>query len=248
MKIISWNVNGIRAACTHGFWDFFRSFEADIICLQEVKAMESEIPHDLFTPNDHHLFVNSSQTPGRSGVAVYTKTVPEKIETKIGFERFDSEGRLLKLTFPQFTLINLYLPHGGRLKENLDYKLAVYDYLLNNLGQNTILVGDFNIAHEEIDLSRPKENINNIMFTPEERAKIDQLISLGFVDTFRMFNQEGGNYTWYSYMLDAREKGLGWRLDYAFVSQNLAPKVRRAFILPEPRCSDHVPIGLEISV
>lgn len=160
------------------------------------------------------------------------------------------EGRFLKLTFPRFTLINFYLPHGGRKKENLDYKLKVYDFLLNYLSklvnEKVILSGDFNIAHEDIDLARPKQNQNNIMFTPEERKKIDNLIQLGYVDTFRIFNQEGGNYTWWSYMAGARERNLGWRIDYLFVSPGLKQDLKSAFILQEIAGSDHCPIGLTV--
>lgn len=249
MRIISWNINGIRAACGHGFWQAFSGFDADIICLQEVKAEASEIPQDLFSPGaGYHLVVNPSQTPGRSGVAVFSKIAPSVVENHLNLPRFDDEGRILKLVYPGFTLFNFYLPHGGRDKKDLDYKLAVYDHLLKyleNSRENAILVGDFNIAHKEVDLARPKDNLNNIMFTPQERKRLDKLVSLGFVDTFRRFTPEGGYYTWLSYIQESREKGLGWRLDYAFVSKDLAPKVKSSSILPDPGCSDHVPIALD---
>lgn len=251
MKIVSWNVNGIRAACGHGFWDAFDRFGADIVCLQEIKANADEIPQDLFSPAaNYHLSVNSSQTPGRAGVAVFSRTAPLSVENILNLDRFDTEGRILKLTYPQFCLYNFYLPHGGRDKKDLVYKLEVYDHLLEHLenSQNTILVGDFNIAHEEIDLARPKDNLNNIMFTPQERERLDQLVGLGFVDTFRQFTPDGGHYTWLSYIQDNRDQGLGWRLDYAFVSKDLAAKVKSSTILDDPGCSDHVPIQIEFSL
>jgi exodeoxyribonuclease III len=247
-RIISWNVNGIRACCDHGFWDSFSKFNADIVCLQEIKAFAHQIPQDLFSPQGYYLFANSSATPGRSGVAIYSKTAPLAVEKTVGLERFDAEGRYLKLVFPEFTLVNFYLPHGGRFKENLAYKLEVYGHLFKKLPANSILLGDFNIAHKEIDLARPKQNKNNIMFTPEERKQIDRLIASGFVDSFRLFNNEPGNYTWLSYLKNAREKGLGWRIDYAFVAKSLLPKTQGAFILPEVTGSDHCPIGLEMTI
>ena len=168
----------------------------------------------------------------------------------MGLERFDQEGRILKLKYPDFTLINLYTPHGGRQKENLDYKLKVYNRLLKYLqkfkDRNIILIGDFNIAHQEVDLARPKQNQNNIMFTQEERKRINQIIDLGFLDTFREFHKEGGHYTWWPYFVNARKRNLGWRIDYIFVSKKLVPKLRDAFILSEVMGSDHCPIGIEI--
>jgi exodeoxyribonuclease-3 len=153
---------------------------------------------------------------------------------------------------PQFSLINFYAPHGGRKKENLDYKLKVYkkflEYLEKRKNENLILAGDFNIAHKEIDLARPKENKNNTMFTLKEREQIDRIIKLGFVDTFRYFHKEGGNYTWWPYSFNARERNLGWRIDYIFISKSLTPKLKNAFILKEIKTSDHSPIGIEISI
>lgn len=245
MKIISWNVNGIRAACGHGFWEAFKNFDADIICLQEVKAFEHEIPRDLFSPsNGYELITNSSQTPGRAGVAVFTKIKPDSVETKIGLEPFDCEGRYLKLKISNFKLVNLYLPHGGRAKEHLPYKLEVYDYLAGKLDAD-IIVGDFNIAHDERDLARPKENKNNIMFTAEERERLDKLTA-GFKDTFRIFVKDGGHYSWWPYYREARARNLGWRLDYIFAAGSLAPRVKNAFILPEVACSDHSPVGADL--
>jgi len=248
MKILSWNVNGIRAVYKKGFLEWFNKTVADIICLQEIKAQKEQIPDDLINPKGYYPYFNSASKKGYSGVAVYSKTKPEKAEYKLGMKRFDQEGRILKLKYPKFTLINIYLPHGGRGKENLDYKLESYKYLLNylkrNKSKNIILIGDFNIAHQEIDLARPKHNQNNIMFTLEERKQIDKIIKIGFTDTFRKFNQKTGNYTWWPYYRNCRERNIGWRIDYVFASKNL--KLKNAFILKNVSGSDHCPIGVEL--
>ena len=250
MTVISWNVNGIRAIYKKGFLSWLTKTKADIVCLQEIKAQPEQLPADLVRPDNYHLYFNSAIKKGYAGVAIYTKEKPLKIEQEIGMKRFDQEGRMLKLEYPDFILINLYLPHGGRGKENLDYKLAVYHHLLDYLekikNKKLILAGDFNIAHQEIDLARPKQNRNNIMFTLDERKQIDKLIGLGFVDTFRKFHCQGGHYTWWPYFVNARERNLGWRIDYIFVSKLLALKLKRAFILSKVTGSDHCPVGAEI--
>jgi exodeoxyribonuclease-3 len=253
MKIISWNVNGLRSVVRKGFLEWVKKENPDILCLQEIKIEESEIPFDLLYLNSYNSFINSSRKKGHSGVAVYSKEKPLKINRILGLKRFDEEGRMLKITYPGLTLINVYIPHGGRDKHDYGYKLEVYRKLIDKMKDlktgNVILVGDFNVAHEEIDLARPEGNKNNIMFTPAERFQIDRLMHLGFVDSFRVFNKEAGNYSWLTYYKDAREKGLGWRLDYAFVSESLAPKLKEAFILKEITLgSDHCPIGVEIGI
>lgn len=223
----------------------------DILCLQEIKAQKDQLPDDLINLKNYHFYLNQAQKKGYSGVAVYTKEKPKKVEYTLGLKRFDNEGRILKLYFPKFTLINLYLPHGGREKENLDYKLKVYqrlfDYIKRIKDKNIILIGDFNIAHQEIDLARPKDNQNNIMFTPAEREQLDQLINLGFTDTFRKFNQKGGHYTWWPYFNNARQRNLGWRIDYAFASTRLITKLKSAFILNRTPGSDHCPVGVNVA-
>ncbi len=250
MKIVSWNVNGIRAVYKKDFLKWLRATNADIVCLQEIKAQKEQIPTDLLKQKDYYFYFNQAVKKGYAGVAVYTKQKPLKVECKLGLKRFDQEGRILKLEYSDFTLINLYFPHGGRQKENLNYKLEVYKYFLNYLkrikDKNIILIGDFNIAHQEIDLSRPKQNQNNIMFTSEERKQIDKIINSGFIDGFRKFNKEGKNYTWWPYFVNARERNLGWRIDYIFVSKKLVPKLKNAFILNKVMGSDHCPIGIEI--
>jgi len=250
MKIISWNVNGIRSVHRKGFLDWFKKTKADIVCLQEIKAQKEQIPDDLINFKNYHFYSNQADKKGYSGVAVLTKQKPIKVDYKLNLKRFDQEGRILKLTYSNFILINLYLPHGGRGKENLGYKLEAYQYLLKYLKKNKdkkiILTGDFNIAHQEIDLARPGNNKNNIMFTPEERKQIDSLISLGFTDTFRKFNQKTGNYTWWPYSFDARQRNVGWRIDYIFTSKKLTNKLRKSFIFAKDKGSDHCPIGVDM--
>ena len=250
MKIVSWNVNGLRAVVKKGFLEWIRKENPEILCLQEIKIQESEIPFDLIYLDSYNGYFNSSSKRGYSGVAVYSKKKGVLISNKIGNSRFDTEGRFIHLEFPDFNLLNIYVPHGSRDKHNLDYKLVVYHQLLNYLksleSKKIILLGDFNVAHEEIDLARPNENRDNIMFTPSERFQIDRVIHLGFVDTYRRFNKDSGHYTWWSYMRNARERNLGWRIDYTFVSEILSFKVKEAFILKDGSLgSDHSPIGIE---
>lgn len=251
MKIVSWNVNGLRSVYRKGFLDWLAKSEAGVVCLREVKAREDQLPFDLTTLTGYHTYFNSAEKKGYSGVGVYSRTEPLSVKRDLGLERFDSEGRLLQLEYKDFILLNLYIPHGGRDKENLDYKLSVYEALFNHLNdfkeKNVVLTGDFNIAHKEIDLAHPQRNQDNIMFTKEERKKIDNLISLGFVDSFRRFNQEGGNYTWWRYGNKTRERNLGWRIDYIFASKSLAPKLQSATIYPKVLPSDHCPVEVEIS-
>ena len=247
MKVISLNTNGIRASLKRGFSKWARRSNADIICLQEVKAQTEHLPH---IPN-YHLYLNSATKKGYSGVAVYTKQKPVKVSYTLGFKRFDQEGRMLTLKYKNFTIINVYLPHGGRQKKNIIYKLKAYKYLFAYLrtSKNTkvILMGDFNVAHKEIDLARPQNNRNNIMFTPAERKRVDMLLNLGFTDTFRKLHKDSGHYTWWPYAFEARERNIGWRIDYGFISNNIETKLRRAFILDKTTLSDHCPIGLEIA-
>lgn len=250
MKIISWNVNGIRAAQRYGFLDWFNQEAADIVCLQELKAQKDKMPEELIKLKGYNSYFNFAQRKGYSGVAVYLNKKAKIKSKKLGIERFDEEGRIIKLEIKNLKLINLYLPHGNRDKRDLGYKLEVYSRLVNQLkkikDQNVVLIGDFNIAHKEIDLARPKENQNNIMFTPEERGQVGRIIDLGFIDTLREFNKKGGNYTWWPYFANARERNLGWRIDYIFVSKSLKNRLKKAFILSSVRGSDHCPIGIEL--
>lgn len=250
MKILSWNVNGIRAAYRKGFLDWFKQFNGDIVCIQEVRADKDQIPNKLLNLEGYNSYFSPAVRKGYSGTAVFSKKEPLKIEKNTGFKRFDDEGRMIELKFKDFTLMNFYMPNGGRQKQNMDYKLKFYDFLLNYLKNNNeklILTGDFNIAHKPIDLARPEDNKNNTGFTPEEREKISKLIDLGFVDTFRALNKDKEAYTFWTYMNKAREKDIGWRIDYFFVSKDLFPKVKDSFILKDVMGSDHCPIGIDIN-
>ncbi|HBI25355.1 MAG: Exodeoxyribonuclease III Xth [Candidatus Wolfebacteria bacterium GW2011_GWC2_39_22] len=250
MKIYSWNVNGLRSVYKKGFLEWFKQEKADIVCLQEIKLQEEQIPEELRVIKGYTAYYNTGTRKGYAGVAVYTKQIPRKVSTTLGMERFDCEGRFLRLDYDDFIVIALYIPQGARDKRNLTYKLEVYDTLLVYLkklkGKNVIVIGDLNIAHTELDLARPKQNTKNIMFTPEEREKLDALEKLGFVDTFRTENKEGGNYSWWPYFANARERNLGWRIDYVFVSKMFATRVKKAFILPSVRGSDHCPVGIMV--
>lgn len=249
MKVLSWNVNGLRSAYNKGFSDWLEMSNADVICIQEIKAQEDQLHRGLFTDHSYELHLNCAEKKGYSGVAIYSKQRPLKIDNALGFTRFDKEGRILMLEYQDFILICLYMPHGGRTKENLPYKLDAYKYVLDYAEKlkdsNVILAGDFNIAHQDIDLARPKQNRYNVMFTREERDQIDSLLRLGFTDSFRRFHGEGNYYTWWPYMAKARERNLGWRIDYIFTSNSLTPLLKDAFILNEVTGSDHCPIGLE---
>lgn len=245
----------MRAVLKKGFLKWLAGTRADIICLQEIKADVGELPPDALRPEGYISFFSpSSLKKGHSGVACYVCKEPKRADYNLGFKKFGKEGRIIRLEYPKFVLFNLYLPHGGRSKENLGYKLEVYNHLLDYLGplaqktKNIILTGDFNVAHQEIDLARPKQNQNNVMFTPQERAQLDKLIALGFVDSFRYFVSTGGHYTWWPYFADARARNLGWRIDYAFVSKSLTSKLKDAFILRDITGSDHCPIGIEVEI
>lgn len=251
MKIISWNVNGLRAVYKKDFLEWFKNENADIVCLQEIKLQEGQIPKSLINPEGYFSYFSYAYKKGYSGVAVYAREKPLAVENKIGFEKFDSEGRVLKLEFKDFILLNLYMPNGGERKENLAYKLEAYDRLFKYLEtikeKPLVLAGDFNIAHKEIDLAEPEKNQDSIMFTSEERRRIDRLIKSGFIDTFRKFHKdESGQYTWWSYFSLSRDRNLGWRIDYVFTSKEMAGKLKDAFILSQVMGSDHCPVEVEI--
>lgn len=250
MKIIAWNVNGLRSVHRQGFLEWFKNEDADIVCLQEIKIQEDQIPEEVRGIEGYMAYYNTGMRKGYAGVAVFTKQKPKKVTTVLGIERFDREGRFLRLDYDDYTVINLYIPQGGRDKRDLGYKIEVYELLLQYVkrirNKSVFVVGDLNIAHAELDLARPKQNMKNVMFTPEERDQLDRLEQLGFVDTFRVYNKEGGNYSWWPYFANARERNLGWRIDYIFVSQAIVRQVRKAFILPMIKGSDHCPVGVEL--
>jgi exodeoxyribonuclease-3 len=252
MKILSWNVNGIRAADKKGLFVLIEKESPDILCLQETKAMPDQVPPYLRNFPNYHIYWKSAEKKGYSGVATYTKVKPTDVKTGFGIEKFDSEGRILIIEFPSFALFNIYFPNGKQSQERLDYKLKFYDTFLayaDNLkakGKNIVACGDFNTAHEEIDLSRPKENEKISGFLPVERAWIDTFIDHGYVDTFRHFNKEPNQYSWWDMKTNARERNVGWRIDYFFVNKEFMSKVKSAFIMQQVKGSDHCPVGIEI--
>lgn len=252
MKLLSWNINGIRAADRKGLFDWFKKESPDILCLQEIKAMPDQIsPHLKNTPG-YHIFFNSAERKGYSGVATYSKEKPISVKTGFGIEKFDCEGRTLITEFPSFTLFNIYFPNGKKNQERLDYKLDFYDTFLtyaNNLkaeGKNIIVCGDLNTAHKEIDLTHPKQNEKISGFLPIERAWIDTFLDHGYVDTFRHFNKEPEQYSWWSNRTGARGRNVGWRLDYFFINKDFIKNIKKAFILQDVMGSDHCPVGIEL--
>ena len=253
MHLISWNVNGIRAAHKKGFLEWLNSKQPDILCIQETKAHVEQLPKDLQEIPGYHISYCSAERKGYSGVALFSKTEPISIKHGFGIQQFDSEGRTLIAEFEDFTLFNIYFPNGKASAERLKYKMSFYDAFLEcadalkSQGKNIIVCGDVNTAHKEIDLARPKANEKYSGFLPEERAWIDKLLSHGYLDTLRMFNQEPGQYSWWDYKTRARERNIGWRIDYFFVSDNFKNRVTSAFILSDVMGSDHCPIGLEIN-
>ena len=253
-RIISWNVNGIRAVHKKGFLDWFNEERPDILCIQETKAHKEQLPHELQEMDGYYNYFASAEKKGYSGVALYTRKEPVSIKCGFGIDKFDSEGRTLIADFGNFVLFNIYFPNGKASDERLAYKMEFYDAFLeyaNTLkskGKKIIVCGDVNTAHREIDLARPKENETVSGFLPEERAWIDKLLDNGYVDTLRMFNQEPENYTWWSMRTKARERNVGWRIDYFFASENVKENIKDAFILPDVMGSDHCPIGIDVEL
>jgi exodeoxyribonuclease III len=254
MKIVSWNVNGIRAVYKKGAWDYFKRVNADIFVIQETKAEAEQLPDDLRNPDGYFSYFDHSKgRKGYSGVAIFSKIKPNKIIDALGSPDHDKEGRFLAAFYENFVLINTYFPNGGGGPERLKYKLEFYDEFfkfiekLKKEGKNVIFTGDINTAHTEIDLARPKENEKNTGFLPIERSWIDQLIENGWVDTFRNFHKdETGHYTYWDMKTFARERNVGWRIDYFFVNKEFLPNIKKSEIDPEVLGSDHCPIILEI--
>lgn len=251
-RIISWNVNGIRAVHKKGMLLPLLDRNTDILCIQETKAAEDQLVKELKNIEGYYNYFSSAEKKGYSGVCIYTKDKPDKIETGFGIKEFDSEGRILIAYYTNFILFNIYFPNGKASKERLKYKMDFYDAFLDfadklKMKKKKIIVcGDVNTAHTEIDLARPKENEDTSGFLPEERAWIDKLVSHGYVDTFRMFTKDSGHYSWWDYKTGARERNIGWRIDYFFISDNIKDKVKSAFIMKDVMGSDHCPVGIEI--
>lgn len=249
MKLVSWNVNGLRAVLKKGFEDFFKQIDADIFCIQETKMQEGQIEN--FELPGYHQYWNSAIKKGYSGTAIFTKIKPIQATYGIGIEEHDQEGRVITLEYEEFFLVNVYTPNSKRELERLSYRMIWEDeirkYLLKlDKKKPVILCGDLNVAHQEIDLKNPKTNRRNAGFTDEERGKMTELLSSNFIDTFRYVYPDKVAYSWWSYMGKAREKDVGWRIDYFILSKTWKDKIKDAYIYKEVMGSDHCPVGLEI--
>jgi exodeoxyribonuclease III len=248
VKIFSWNVNGIRAVQKKGFIEWVLKEKPDILCLQETKAHIEQLDDELVNIPGYYSYFSSGERKGYSGVATYTKQKPLSVSHGIGVERFDSEGRILVTEYPEFTLLNIYFPNGQKDEDRLKYKMEFYDAILDyceelkKQGKKLIISGDYNTAHKEIDLKNPKENEDRSGFLPIERAWLDKFISYGYIDTFRYFYPDEEKYSWWSYKFKARDRNIGWRIDYHFVSDNLISEVKEAEIRNDVSGADHCPI------
>jgi exodeoxyribonuclease-3 len=252
VRIVSWNVNGVRAALRKGLLGFVESCDADVICLQETKAHPGDVQHVKW-PGGYEVLWNSAEKKGYSGTAILTRVKPRSVRNGIGSPANDREGRVLAAEFADFWLVNVYQPNSQRGLTRLDYRVGKWDpafrrYLKNlqSKGKPALFCGDLNVAHADIDLANPKTNRRNAGFTDEERDSFGRLLKGGFVDTFREYEKGPGNYTWWSQMSDCRARNIGWRVDYVVAAEKLRPALRRAWISPEVMGSDHCPVGLEI--
>jgi len=253
MKLISWNVNGVRAVVKKGFLDWLEQAQPDILCLQETKAHVDQLTSEILTDHGYHTYWHSGERRGYSGVATFCKEEPLYVQEGLGIERYDAEGRVLVTEHENFLLYNIYFPNGQKDNERLQYKLDFYDDLLPIIneqvesGNNVVVTGDWNTAHHPIDLARPKQNVNTSGFMPIEREKLDMYVENGWIDTFRLFHQEGERYSWWTYRFGARERNVGWRIDYFFVNEGFLDNVEDADIHDEIMGSDHCPVSLELS-
>jgi exodeoxyribonuclease-3 len=252
LRLLSWNVNGIRAIYKKGFLDWFKKVNPDVLCLQETKAHPDQLVEELKNVDGYESYFSSAEKKGYSGVVTYTKLKPKNVQQGLGLKKFDSEGRFIITEFKEFILFNIYFPNGKASAVRLKYKMDFYDAFLKHckklLKQNkkVVICGDVNTAHKEIDLARPKENSKVSGFLPEEREWMDKFLSVGFVDTFRIFNNEPENYTWWDMITRARERNVGWRIDYFYASENLKDNIKSATIHSSVMGSDHCPIELEL--
>ncbi len=250
MKLLSWNVNGIRAALKKGFFDFVKEYKPDFLCLQETKAPQDGM--NLIELSQFEQFWNNAKRPEYSGTAIFSKIKPIKTTYGIGMAKHDEEGRVTTLELENFFLVNVYVPNSKRELERLPYREKEWDVDFLNYVKKlekrkpVIFCGDMNVAHKEIDLTYPKENENNHGFTIQERTGMDNIVKAGFVDTFRHFNKDSKHYTWWSPMSGCRAKNIGWRIDYFLISGSLLPRLKDAYILPEVMGSDHCPVGIEL--
>ena len=253
MKVISWNVNGIRACAKKGFKEFIDEYTPDLLFLQETKVAEADIPDELKDPYGYQSVWHSAERKGYSGVAVLSKTNPDNVIKGFGIEEFDREGRVIQAVFGDVYYIGVYFPNGQLGDERLAYKLRFYDALftycdeLRSMGKKVIVCGDYNTAHTPIDLARPKENQHTSGFMPIEREWISELLRRNYVDVFREKYPDLHKYSWWSYRSAAREKNIGWRIDYFLASSDISHQITDAFILNDVMGSDHCPVGIEIN-
>ncbi|MBN1691945.1 MAG: exodeoxyribonuclease III [Dehalococcoidales bacterium] len=253
-KLLCWNVNGIRAIKNKGFLEWFRKESPDILCLQETKAQPDQLDADLKEVKGYDVYWNYPEKKGYAGVAVYTREKPQEVKYDFGKVSLDLEGRAIIAEYPTFILFNIYFPNGGAGNKRVPYKLDFYNVFLDYAdslvkdGRKLVICGDLNTAHKEIDLARPRENVKNTGFLPEERAWMDIFVAHGYVDTFRQFHQEPEQYTYWDLKTGARARNVGWRIDYFFVSENLLSSVTGAFIMPGVMGSDHCPIGITLKI
>lgn len=252
MKIITYNINGIRAAIKKGFPEWLKATNADIICLQEIKSTPEQIDPEEFITLGYELFWHPAVKKGYSGVAIFSKIKPEGVCIGCGIEKYDFEGRVIRADYKDFSLMNVYMPSGSSGEERQAFKMIwlddFFDYVhsVRKDFPNLIVCGDFNICHRPIDIHNPKSNANSSGFLPEERSWMEKFFNSGFIDSFRLFNSEPHNYTWWSYRTNARERNLGWRIDYLATTTEMKDKLKRSVILKEAYHSDHCPVLLEI--
>ena len=251
MILVSWNVNGLRSNLEKGFLAFMESSKADVLCLQEIKCAHGDVQHVKW-PTGYTVYLNSAQKKGYSGTAILTRIVPLSVTYGIGHDDHESEGRAITAEFDSFYLVNLYVPNAQHELARITYRQAwdrdLLSYLLRlEKKKPVIFCGDLNVAHEELDLARPKENIGNPGFSDQERDGFRLFLKAGFTDTFRHFQKSPGHYSWWTYRAGARERNIGWRIDYFLTSASLLPRLKRAWISPEVLGSDHCPVGLELA-
>jgi exodeoxyribonuclease III len=256
MRIECWNVNGLRAAHRKGFPGYLKEAKPDILCVQEVKADMDKLPKELKEVPGYHFYLSSpasEEDQGWSGVGLYSRTAPNKVEYGFGDETFDQEGRIIVAHYDEFVLLNIYFPNGKSSKERLAFKLDFYDAFLRyskrlmKAKKQLVVCGDVNTAHKEIDLARPKENSKISGFLPEERAWLDRFLEAGFIDSYRELDPSPGKYTWWDLKTSARERNVGWRIDYFYITKGLRKRLKRAYIKAEVQGSDHCPIGIELA-
>ena len=250
MKITTWNINGIRAAMGKDILDWVKSYQSDVVCLQEIKAKEDQIDIDKIVETGYKFVSNPAERPGYSGTANLYMDEPQEITKGMGKDIFDNEGRIIRFSYPDFELFNIYFPNGGQGNKRVPYKLDFYAYLLDicdkmqKNGRDIIITGDFNTAHKEIDLKNPKANVKNTGFLPEEREWIDRYLEHGFIDAYRILYPEEEKYTWWTYRFSARSKDIGWRLDYFLVTKGIMERTRDVVIHSDIMGSDHCPVTL----